>query len=132
MRSTFEYGLCVFHSLKAEFDEALVRAARARATLGTRWSYVPMLLDYQIGTIAMARGNVGDAEAWYARGQRALRIDSRNDRGPSLIGEVLMGELELERNYLTSHRTPCSYRTHSTPAALPSRCTRPRAPPWWN
>ena len=101
MRSTFEYGLCVLHGMKAEFDEALARADRARGTLGTRWSYVPMLLDYQVGTIAMARGNVGDAQAWYARGERALRIDSRHDRGPTLIGEVLMRELELERNYLT-------------------------------
>ena len=106
MRSTFEYGLCVLHSMKAEFDEALARAERARGTLGTRWSYVPMLLDYQVGIVAMARGNVGDAEAWYARGQRALRIDSRNDRGPTLIGEVLMRELELERNCLTYLREP--------------------------
>ena len=106
MRSTFEYGLCVLHSMKAEFDEALVRADRARRILGTRWSYVPMLLDYQVGIIAMARGNVRDAEAWYERGQRALWIDSRNDRGPTLIGEVLMRELELERNCLTYQREP--------------------------
>ena len=106
MRSTFEYGLCVLHGMKAEFDDALVRVDRARGTLGTRWSYVPMLLDYQVGAIAMARGHVGDAEAWYARAQGALRIDSRNDRGPTLIGEVLTRELELERNRLTYFRGP--------------------------
>ena len=119
MRSTFEYGLCVLHSMKAEFDEALVRADRARRILGTRWSYVPMLLDYQVGIIAMARGNVGDAEAWYERGQRALQIDSRNDRGPTLIGEVLMRELELERDCLTyqreSVRRPNAFDTGCSP-----------------
>ena len=40
------------------------------------------------------------------RGQRALRLDSRNDQGPTLIGEVLMRELELERNCLTYPREP--------------------------
>ena len=52
-----------------------------------------MLLDYQVGAIAMARGSVGDAQAWYARGQRALRIDSRNDRGPALIVGVAPGSV---------------------------------------
>ena len=106
MRATFEYGLCVMDSMKAAFDDALARADRARRAFGARWSYVPMLLDYQVGTIAMARGQVTDAAAWYARAQRTLHIDIRNDPGPTVIGETLVRELELERNCLTYPRRP--------------------------
>ena len=92
MRSAFEYGLCVLHSMKAEFDEALVRADRARDTRNA----------------VVVRANAARLPGWrhrdgsrqrrgrpglYARGQRALRIDSRNDRGPALIVGVAPGSV---------------------------------------
>ena len=106
MRSTLEYGLCVLHGAKAEFDEALSYAERARTASGHTRSYVRPLLDYQVGMIAMARGQVLDAAAWYGRAQHTLSTHFRNDPGTTSIGEVLTRELELERNRLTCQLEP--------------------------
>ena len=101
MRSTFEYGLCILHAMRAEFDDALECADRARGTVGTRWSYLPMVLDYQVGAMAMVRGQVQDAAEWYGRAERALEVDARSDPGPLKAAQCLFRELELERQGVT-------------------------------
>lgn len=98
MRGLFEYGLCLAHSLKAEFDLAQWRAERARARLGRTAPYLGLHVDLQLGTIAMAQGRVDDATRWYARGQRVAKTQFLRD--PSVIAhaDVLAKELELERH----------------------------------
>ena len=106
MRSTLEFSLCVLHGAKAEFDEALSYAERARTAFGHTRSYVRPLLDYQVGMIAMARGQVLDAAAWYGRARHTLSTHFQNDPRTTSIGEALSRELELERNRLTSPLAP--------------------------
>ncbi|MYE11404.1 MAG: hypothetical protein F4X99_07040 [Gammaproteobacteria bacterium] len=101
MRAMFEYGLCILYAMRAEFDDALECADRARGALGTRWSYLPMILDYQVGAIAMVRGQVQDAAEWYGRAEHSLEADDRSDLGPLKAGQCLFRELELERQGVT-------------------------------
>lgn len=101
MRAMFEYGLCILYVMRAEFDDALECADRARGALGTRWSYLPVMLDYQVGAIAMVRGQVQDAAEWYGRAERALEVDARSDPGPLKAAQCLFRELELERQGVT-------------------------------
>ncbi|MYD96940.1 MAG: hypothetical protein F4X98_06090 [Gammaproteobacteria bacterium] len=101
VRGTFEYGLCLAHSLKAEFEMAEWRAERARACLGQSSSYVSMHVDFQAGSIAMAQGRVEDATRWFAHGRRVAKTNFLRD--PSVIAhaDVLAKELDLERHHIT-------------------------------
>ena len=117
MRSTLEYSLCVMHGATAEFNEALSYAEGARTAFGHTRSYLGPLLDYQVGMIAMVRGQVLDAAAWYSRAQRTLQTDFRNEPGTTSIGEALTRELELERNRLT-----CQPETIPVPNAFHTGC----------
>ena len=98
VRGTLEFGVCVAHNLRAEFDAALSRAERARAYLGQRSSYVTMHVNFQVGTIAMARGQVGEAARWYARAERVAKTNFLRDPSVVTQAEVLIKELDLERH----------------------------------
>ena len=97
-RGAMEYGLCAVHNQKAEFDPALQRAQRARRWIGKASSYLDMALDFQYGQIAMARGRVREAVAWYRKGTKAARERLLLDSRLGVLGEVLTRELDLERN----------------------------------
>ena len=94
-RGYLDYGLCMFHSLAAEFDSALDRAARARQCL-SRSSYMTMFVDIQIGQIAMAQGQVEDAREHYCRAQQIATKSFALDDGPAAIARVHLHELSLE------------------------------------
>ena len=98
IRGAFEYGRCIMHATRGAFDEALACADRARRAIGHQWSHLPMLIDYQLGAIAMARGRAREAADWYDRARHALLTDFATDRGARMIGEVLARELDLERH----------------------------------
>jgi len=98
VRGAFEYGLCLAHSLKAEFDPALWRAEQARARIGRTSPYLALHVDLQVGTIAMAQGRVGDATRWYARGQRVAKTQFLRDPSVVAHADVLAKELDLERH----------------------------------
>ena len=55
VRGIFEYGSCIAHNLKAEFDVALEWGARARQRVRRRSRYLTMLIDFQLGQVAMAQ-----------------------------------------------------------------------------
>ena len=103
IRGMAEYGLCFINNHTADFDAAMRWGARAKARLGTRAPYVRMLLEFQLGQVAMAQGRVRDAISCYrlARGMATERFL----REPRLrvYGEVLAGELDLERNRYPEH-----------------------------
>ncbi|MXY56741.1 MAG: hypothetical protein F4029_09315 [Gammaproteobacteria bacterium] len=98
-------------SHQARFDQALDWLRRARAELaGGSW-YLTMYVDLQLGNIAMVQGRVAEARETYARAQRAAKADFFEDAGPSVIAEVLMTELSLERN----KPAPLARRSHKVP-----------------
>ena len=96
-RGNFEYGLCFVHTQKAEFDAALDRAERAERGVGGS-PYMTMFVDLQRGQVAMAQGRVEAARDCYARAYRIARASFLRDPGPAAFAEVLMRELDLERN----------------------------------
>ena len=118
-RSSFEVGLCIAHSMRAEFDVALERARRARAAARDRSTYLAVHIDYQVGQMAMAQGRVRKAADCYARGRRLAQAGTLGDPEATGIGDVLMRELELERDRLPSPRgpirMPAAFHEHGTP-----------------
>ncbi|MCY4566122.1 MAG: LuxR C-terminal-related transcriptional regulator, partial [Gammaproteobacteria bacterium] len=57
-----------------------------------------MVLDFLFGQIAMAQGRAGEAAAWYRSGRELARRHFLNDPRLTVLGEVLIRELDLERN----------------------------------
>ena len=70
-RSSFEVGMCIAHSMRAEFDVALERAGRARAAARDRSTYLVVHIDYQVGQMAMAQGRVRKAADCLCQGAAA-------------------------------------------------------------
>ena len=98
LRAAADCGLCVYYNLRAEFDVALKRGSRARRRIGRRSTYLTAAVDFQLGQLAMARGEVKDALKWYRNGMRLAKATLRNDPGWVTYGNVLLRELNLERN----------------------------------
>ena len=92
-----EYGLCLWHHLTAEFEEALERAERARQCFG-KSRYMSLYVDIQVGQNAMALGRVDEAEAHYRRALREARKAFVVDTVPATIANVLLQELVVECN----------------------------------
>ena len=115
IRGACEYGLLLYHSMRAEFSAARDRAARSWTALGGDWSYISVFVHYQRGVIAMAEGRVSAAAAWYARGRHSADTRFAQDANALAIGDVLVNELAVERNHL-----PVPARADQVPSALPS------------
>ena len=101
IRSTLEYGLAMAHEMKAEFPAALALGKRARRRVGGRSDYLAMILDFHLGQIAMAQGHVANAADCYRQGLKAAKRRFLQDPGLATHAEVLMRELDLERNRIT-------------------------------
>ena len=97
---TMEYGLCQIHTLKGEFDSAAERGIRAHRRLGTRSLYLSMAVDFQLGEVAMAQGRVPEALERYGRSLRAAKRMFLHDPRLTVLGEVLIREVNLERNQM--------------------------------
>ena len=112
MRGYLESALCAFRHLTAEFDSALDRAARARQCL-SRSPYMTMLIDIQVGQIAMAQGRVEDAGEHYRRARRIATKSFALDDGPAAFARVHLHELALE-----CHRLGAEEELRGVPGAL--------------
>ena len=118
VRGMAEYGLCFIHSHRADFDAAMRWGERAKERVRTRAPYVRMLLEFQFGQVAMAQGRVQDAINCYrlARGLATERF-LREPR-VRVYGEVLAGELDMERNRFGEYGEP-----HRVSMELYRRCS---------
>ena len=96
-RGHLEYGMSVVHQLKAEFDIALELLAGAGQVFAHS-QYMMMYGHLLRGQIAMARGQVRDAESHYRRGQRIARKSYVLDPGPMAGAKIMLQELALECN----------------------------------
>ena len=96
-----EYGLCVIHQLKAEFGPALKRLAGARQVL-EQSQYMMMYWELLRGQVAMAQGQVQDAESHYRRAQRIAKKSYLIDPVSAPLAEVVLRELALECNRISS------------------------------
>ena len=96
-----EYGLCVIHQLKAEFGPALKRLAGARQLL-EQSQYMMMYGQLLRGQVAMAQGQVQDAESHYRTAQRIARKGFLLDPVSAPLAEVMLRELALECNRVSA------------------------------
>lgn len=101
VRGTMEYGLCLYHSLRAEFEAALEHGRRARALVLERSSYVRLIVDFQCGQVAMAQGSVQEAVKFYHSGRRAATGRFAGYPRLAAMGHLQMREIDRERNRIT-------------------------------
>ena len=97
LRGMFSLGMCIAHNQMTEFDEAVEWAGRARAELGRGSPYLAHV-DFQAGSVAMARGRTDEARECYDRALKVARVSHLRDAGAVMIGEVLARELVFERS----------------------------------
>lgn len=98
LRSIMYHGLSLTLNERTEFEQARDWGERARVALGGNTLYLAPLVDYLAGLGAMAQGRVDDAQTSYARALEAIRANRLGDAGATIIGNVLVGELDLERS----------------------------------
>ena len=96
-RGVFSLGLCFAHNQGAGFDAAVEWGERAREALGRDSPYLAHV-DFQLGSVAMARGRAEEALACYGRALRVARASHLRDAGAMALGEVLAAELAFERS----------------------------------
>ena len=97
LRGMFSLGMCIAHNQTTAFDAAVEWASRARAALGRASPYLAHV-DFQAGSVAMARGRTQEARSCYDRALRVARASHLRDAGAVMIGEALAAEFELERS----------------------------------
>ena len=107
----FSLGLCFAYNQGTEFDAAVEWGEHARAALGRGSPYLAHV-DFQLGSVAMARGRAGEAQACYERALKVARASHLRDAGAMMLGEVLAAELAFERSAgaVPSDATPLSPR----------------------
>ena len=100
VRNCIEFMLCVYWNMRADFEKAAFHGRRIRALLQGRASGLAPAIDIQFGLMAMARGRVADAVSRYRSGLRLARADFLRTPKLTLKANLLVRELDLERNRL--------------------------------
>ena len=95
MQGYMEYALCVLHQFRAEFDAAVARLAAASRFLA-RSGYISAHAETLRGQVAMAQGNVQDAELHYRMARSMARKNRALDPMTPAGLEVMLQELALE------------------------------------
>ena len=98
-RGVFSLGICMMQNQRTAFDTAVEWAERAREAFGPGSPYLAHV-DFQLGSVAMARGRAAEAERCYVRALKVARASHLRDSGAMMLGQVLSLELELERSAL--------------------------------
>lgn len=98
LRAGLLYGQSVQYAGRAEFDTSVAVAHRARRLAVNRSAYLTMIVDTQLGEIAMARGRVSEAQGRYRAAQRLAREHFLNDPRMGVPVGLLRFELAHERN----------------------------------
>ena len=106
-RGHMKYGLCVLHQLRAEFDIALERLSEARQFLAQS-EYMMMYGELLHGQVAMAQGQVRAAESHYRGAQVIARKRYVFDPVPAACAEIMLQELAMECNRVSSAVEPRS------------------------
>ena len=105
VRSYAEISLCIVHNVKAQFELALERANSARASFGAS-GYGRMMVEFQRGQIAMARGRIETARECYTTAMRVARASYVHEPVWAAIATAFQRELDLERNRLGASSQP--------------------------
>ena len=116
-----EYALCVLHQLRAEFNPALEHLAEARRLLAQS-QYMRTHAELLRGQVAMAQGHVQEAESHYRTARRMARKNSVLDPMVPVAAEVMLQELALECDRVSSasemRRAPRKLMTSCVPFSV--------------
>lgn len=95
-RGGLEYGLCVLHFLKGEFDLAADRLSAAVDSAGT--DYIVLYGEILLGQIDFVRGRPADARAHYRKARRIARKCFLADPTATTSCDLARREVALECN----------------------------------
>ena len=124
-RATLLFMQCWIYFRNARFDAMAEAETRMRRCIGGRMpDYLSITVGWGLGQVAMAQGRVREARARY-RGllKKAKGLFSAN-MWQAKLGELLMQELELERNHVPAADSVVRYPWHqaSTEVAVELAC----------
>ena len=111
MRGTLEHSLCLAAYLKADFSAATAHAERA-LRCAPAGHFLEVYIDLLRGQIAMARGEVAQAGHCYRRVLESVRERYLSEPAPAATGQVLMADLNLERDRIAG--TPIPFASRET------------------
>ena len=101
-RGAFSLGYCMLENQGTAFDAAVEWAERAREEFGRGSPYLAHV-DFQLGSVAMARGRTDEAEKYYSRALKVARTSHLRDAGALMLGQVLSSELEFDCSAGAAH-----------------------------
>ena len=105
VRGYAEHGLCIYYNVTAQFEAAVERAKRARRCFHGS-SYARMMVEIQLGQVAMAQGQVAAARNCYAAVMRFAKASYLHEPVWVALATVLQRELDLERDSLPRSTEP--------------------------
>ncbi len=101
-RATLNLALSVYENHRARFDEVSARVAQLRQLMhDNRFPFLSRFVDLQLGVMAMARGQVQEAETFYISAISTANTYYPNDPASVVIADALLRDLQFERNRLT-------------------------------
>lgn len=112
-----EYGLCILHFLKGEFDLALDRLSTALESAGT--DYIVLYGGVLHGQIDFARGRLQDAQAHFRRARRIARKSFLLDPTATTSCDVVQQEVTLECNPASAAAVPAGVLSVLTSNGVP-------------
>ena len=106
VRGTMAFAQCVYLNMHALFDDAITQAIRAQRLAGNSSTFLNSALRLQLGQVAMARGQIDEALAYYREGLRLAKAEFLQEPYLILIAHALIRELELERGASAADAPP--------------------------
>lgn len=102
IRAALNLTLSVYENHRARFDEVSVRAEQVRQLVqDNRFPSLSLYVDLQLGVMAMARGQVQEAETFYVSALSTANTYYPNDPTSVVIADALLRDLQFERNRMT-------------------------------
>ena len=108
VRIGIELILCVLTNLGADFDQAADHGRRLRVLGVGGAPFLVPAVEIQFGLMAMAQGRVDDAIGSYRKAERLARVGFLRAPRLTLLSNLLMRELNLERNRVEGGDTTAS------------------------
>ena len=106
VRGMLTFGRSISHASSTDFATFIALAHRARKAAVGKSAYLTMMIDSQLGQVAMVRGQVREALRRYRSADRFAKQRFLEDPGLTIYANLLMRELALERNRMNHSEDP--------------------------
>ena len=106
VRAMLTFGRSISHASRTDFAASITLAHRARKAAVGKSAYLTMMIDSQLGQIAMVRGQVREALRLYRSADQFAKQRFLEDPGLTIYANLLMRELALERNRMDDGNNP--------------------------